>query len=169
MTETKDIQDDLKESAHKIWLAGLGALSVAGDEGRKVFTGLVEKGETYESRGRDNLDEVRDRFEDAAEKTKDRVEDAAGKAKDRVEDAAGKAKDRVEEAAGKAKGRAESAWDKIEEKLDDAVTAALGRIGVPSRDEIATLTQRVEELTAVVEQLKPAKKTAAKTAKPAGK
>ncbi|MEM1182666.1 MAG: phasin family protein, partial [Acidobacteriota bacterium] len=59
----------------------------------------------------------------------------------------------------------------VEERLDDAVGNALNRLGVPSRDEIATLTRRVEDLTRVVEQLKdqpaPAKKPAAR--KPAAK
>ncbi len=131
MTDKSDYQTDLKDNAHKIWLAGLGALQAAEEEGSKLFKNLVERGESFQGRGRETYEEV-----------KDRVGDAAGKAKD----------------------RAETTWDKVESRLDDAVTSALGRLGVPSRDEIATLTQRVEELTAVVENLKPAKKAPAKTA-----
>ena len=72
----------------------------------------------------------------------------------------------VGDVTGKAKDRAESTFEKVESRLDDAVSSALGRLGVPSRDEIATLTRRVEELTALVERLQPeaAKKPAAKTA-----
>ena len=131
MTDSKDFQADLRDNAHKIWLAGLGALQAAEEEGSKLFKNLVERGETFQSRGREQYEEV-----------KDKVEDAAGKARD----------------------RAENTWEKVEHRLDDAVSAALGRLGVPSRDEIATLTQRVEELTAVVEKLKPAKKAPAKSA-----
>lgn len=132
MTDSRDFQTDLRDNAHKIWLAGLGALQAAEEEGSKLFKNLVERGESFQSRGREQFEEV-----------KDKVEDAAGKAKD----------------------RAETTWGKVEHRLDDAVSAALGRLGVPSRDEIATLTQRVEELTAVVEKLKPAKKAPAKSAK----
>lgn len=154
MTDTTEFQDELKDSAHKIWLAGLGAMTTAGEEGSKMFKILVEKGEVYESRGRQGFDDVKDNV-------KDKVEEAAEKAKDVAE--------KAKEAAEKAKDQAGSTWEKMEEKMDGAVTAALGRLGVPNRDEIATLTQRVEELTAVVEQLKPAeKKKARKTAKPAG-
>ena len=39
--------------------------------------------------------------------------------------------------------------------LDEKLTAALHRLGVPTRDEIRNLTQRVEELNAKIEQLKP--------------
>ena len=35
----------LKESAHEIWLAGLGAFALAGDEGGRLFKQLVKKGE----------------------------------------------------------------------------------------------------------------------------
>ena len=38
-------------------------------------------------------------------------------------------------------------------QLDKQVTAALGRLGVPSRSEIQTLTRRVEELTVKVDRL----------------
>ncbi len=132
MTDTKEIREELGQTVHKIWLAGLGALSSAGEEGTKLFNNLVEKGEDYEKQGRQRFDDVR------------------GK---------------VEEAAGSARDRAGSTFSKIETKIDESVAAALARLGVPSRDEIATLTKRVEELTAVVEQLKPAaKKTTAKKA-----
>ena len=124
MTEPKDFQEDIRESAHKIWLAGLGAMQAAEEEGSKLFKNLVERGESFQSRGRERYDDVKDKVEDAADKAKD---------------------------------RAETTWEKVEQRLDEAVTSALGRLGVPSRDEIATLTQRVEELTAVVEKLKPSK------------
>lgn len=126
------IPDEVKESAQKIWLAGLGALSAAEQEGSKLFKTLVEKGEKFEGRGKTA-------YEDA----KEDMGDAFSGAKD----------------------KAETAWDKIEDRLDEVVSGALKRFGVPSRDEIATLTRRVEELTAVVEQLKPsapAKKAAGK-------
>jgi poly(hydroxyalkanoate) granule-associated protein len=38
----------LKESAHEIWLAGLGAFALAGEEGGRVFKSLVKKGEGLE-------------------------------------------------------------------------------------------------------------------------
>ena len=129
MTDKK-FQEDLKESVHKVWLAGLGAVATAEEEGSKFLKNLVEKGEAYENRGKERFTEV---------------------------------KEKVGEAADKAKDRAETTAEKMGEKFDEAVASALRRLGVPSREEIATLTKRVEELTAVVEQLRPAKKTTAKT------
>ena len=126
------IQDELKDSVNKVWLAGLGALATAEEEGMKVFKNLVERGESYEARNRERYEEVRTK---------------------------------VEETADKAKNKAGSTWDTVEDKFDETVAATMRRLGVPSRDEIATLTKRVEELTAVVEQLRPApaKKAAKKT------
>lgn len=134
------IPEEVKESAQKIWLAGLGALSAAEQEGSKLFKTLVEKGEKFEGRGKTA-------YEDA--------------------------KEDMEDAVSGAKEKAETAWDKIEDRLDEVVSGAFKRFGVPSREEIATLTLRVEELTKVVEELKPAapakkaapraKSTAAKT------
>ncbi|HWN42533.1 MAG TPA: phasin family protein [Thermoanaerobaculia bacterium] len=112
---TKNLQDELKESAHRIWLAGLGALAAAGEEGTKVFDRLVDRGREYESRGRD---EARKQYEGA-------------------------------------RSTADELWGTWSGKLDEAVTNALQRMGVPSRDEIRNLTQRVEELNAKVEMLKP--------------
>lgn len=38
----------LKESAHEIWLAGLGAFALAGEEGGRLFKQLVKKGSGME-------------------------------------------------------------------------------------------------------------------------
>lgn len=119
-TQEKTLQDDLKESAHRIWLAGLGALAAAEQEGTKVFNRLVERGREFETKGRE---EVKDTYE-------------------------------------KARTKAESTWSDVSSKVDEAVAGALHRLGVPTRDEIRTLTQKVEELTAKVESLRPRTTTA---------
>jgi len=116
------LQDDLKDSAHKIWLAGLGALAAAEQEGTKMFNRLVDRGRDVESRGKVDFKEQVDQAKVKVDKAKAKVEDA------------------VESWSG---------------KVDEAVTSALHRLGVPTREEIRTLTQRVEELNAKVEMLKP--------------
>jgi poly(hydroxyalkanoate) granule-associated protein len=110
-TQDKKLQDEVKDSAHRIWLAGLGALSAAEEEGSKLFARLVERGKGFEAEGKDQFT--------------------------------------------KAKKKAEKVYEDVTETLDDKVTAALHRLGVPTRDEIKRLTKKVEELTAKVEQLKP--------------
>lgn len=115
---TSNLQQDLRESARKIWLAGLGALATAEDQGTKVFQNLVEKGEEFEARSEKQFSKVKSKVKTATDK-------------------------------------AEAQWSKIEGAIDDKVSAAVQRLGIPSRDEVRTLTRRVEELTKKVEQLKP--------------
>lgn len=121
-TNEKKLQDDLKESAYRVWLAGLGALAAAGEEGAKAFNRLVDRGREMENRSKDD-------FKVQADKAKEQFD--------------------------KAKDKAEGQWEEWSDKLDEVLTRSLHRLGVPTRDEIRTLTQRVEELTAKVEGLKP--------------
>ena len=115
--KNEKVEGEIRESVHKIWLAGLGALAATEEEGTKIFNTLVKKGESYEARGKNE-----------AAKVKAKVESSVGKA--------------------------ESSWEKLGEAFDEKVSAAIKRLGVPSRDEITTLTKRVEELTLKVDQLK---------------
>jgi len=132
--KSAELPKELKESVNKVWLAGLGALALAEEEGSKLFKSLVKKGEEYEVRGKA---EIGKEF---------------GKLKDIVVEVRGKAGRAIEEVSGK-----------VSDKVDDQVTAALARLGVPSKDEIATLTARVEELTTLVEKLKAPKATKSTT------
>lgn len=52
-----------------------------------------------------------------------------------------------------ATARAKDFGTKVEDTVHDTVTTVLHRAGVPSRDEICTLIERVEELTKKVEKL----------------
>ena len=124
----KEVQQDLRESAHKIWLAGLGALSAAEEEGGKLFKNLVSRGEDLETRGRREV--------------KSTVKDV---------------KSGVKAGVDKAVNTVGTAWEDLGEGLDDRITSVLHRLGVPSRDEIQTLTQRIEDLAGKVDQLAPKK------------
>jgi poly(hydroxyalkanoate) granule-associated protein len=134
--KTKELQDDIMDSAHKVWLAGLGAVAMAEKEGGKFFSGLIEKGKTLED----------------------------------------KSKDQVEKARGTVTGLmtvAESYWETFGRTIDEQVTAVIHRIGVPTKEEIETLTSKVENLTVAVDKLRsketPKPRTAAKKATPAKK
>ena len=133
--KTKQVQTEITENAHQIWLAGLGAVATAQEEGGKLFKGLVKKGQDFEKVG------------------KNRVEQAKG-------------------AVTGVKVVAESYWETFERILDEKVTGVIHRIGVPTKEEIDVLTERVENLTAAIDNLrvtetpKPRTRT---TTKPAAK
>ncbi|HNZ97866.1 MAG TPA: phasin family protein, partial [Thermoanaerobaculia bacterium] len=80
--KAKKLPEEVRESASRIWLAGLGALATAEEEGSKLFKNLVKKGEEVESRGkeeigrfRDLVAEVRGKAGRAIEGVSDRIDD----------------------------------------------------------------------------------------------
>jgi poly(hydroxyalkanoate) granule-associated protein len=57
--KTKELQNDILESAHKVWLAGLGAVAMAEEEGGKFFSNLLEKGEKLEGKSKKQVEKAR--------------------------------------------------------------------------------------------------------------
>ena len=129
-----DVAKDVTDSAQKIFNAGLGALTIAGEEGSSFFNKLVARGEkvAFKGFGADQVKKIREQLDTNSEKVADAV-------KGRVKDA---------------KYMAEEASGKFEDRVQDAVAAVMKRIGVPTREEISELTASVERLTKRIEKLK---------------
>ncbi len=72
----KNTKDDLKDSVHRIWLAGLGALSAAEEEGSKLFSKLVDRGRDVESKGKVEVDKVNEKVRSGVDKAKAKAESA---------------------------------------------------------------------------------------------
>lgn len=131
----------LVESAQQIWMAGVGAFTRAQGEGSKLFEALVKEGMSIEQTTRKL---------------------ATGKV-DAVRDA-------VEDRVGVVRERASDTWDRLEKVFEERVQRALNRLGVPSREDLADLTARVESLTGELRKLGKAPAAKAATAsKPAAK
>ncbi|RZA17887.1 MAG: poly(hydroxyalcanoate) granule associated protein [Lysobacteraceae bacterium] len=108
----------ITESAQQIWLAGMGAFNRAQAEGGKLFESLVRDGLSLEQTAR--------KFTGArAEIVRDAVEGTVGQARERAADT----------------------WDKLEKVFEDRVQRALVKLGVPGRDDLNALTERVQRLT----------------------
>ena len=135
-----ELEAKVKESANRIWLAGLGAFSLAEQEGGKLFKSLVKKGESLETVGRERFQQVREGVDAATEVAKSRLESATGEVRE----------------------RAGEVWGKVEKEVDARVASALEKVGVPSKSEISRLTRRIEELTALVEKQAKSRKAPAK-------
>ena len=146
--KAKDIPQEVKESAHRVWLAGLGALARAEEEGSRFFRQLVERGEELEGQG------------------KDKASTAMDEARGTMESARGK----MQEVGREVRERGKQMAQDVGKLVDERVDRMLHRLGVPSRDEIERLTQRVEELNHRIEGMgaAPAAKPAPKP-KPAAK
>ena len=107
----------LMDSAHQVWMAGLAAFNRAQGEGGKLFENLVREGVALEQKTR--------RF-------------ATGKVDE--------ARDVVETKVAQVRERAQDTWDRLEKVFEDRVARALTKLGVPARDELQALLDRVEEL-----------------------
>ena len=125
---------DVRDAVSKVFLAGLGALAVAEEEGSKTFKKLVKKGEKVDlpGLGMDRVKAIRTQIEGAAD-------DASDAVKGRVNDA---------------KYVAGETADKAEDRVQETVKTVMKRLGVPTRQEISELTASVERLTANIETLK---------------
>jgi len=69
----------VKDNAQHIWLAGLGALATAGEEGSRVFEDLVEKGAKLEKTGRARLEKVLHKAQGRARTLRGEAEGAIGR------------------------------------------------------------------------------------------
>ena len=83
MAKKKPKKGELRASAEKVWLAGLGALATAEEEGGKAFKSLVRKGERYQKSLKKPVGDARKQVEGTVED----VRDHAGKTWKKVEDA----------------------------------------------------------------------------------
>jgi poly(hydroxyalkanoate) granule-associated protein len=139
-SKAEQITRSISGSAQQVWTAGVGAFARAQEEGSRLFEALVKEGMNIENKTRKL---------------------ATGKV-DAVRDA-------VEEKVGAVRGRASDTWDRLEKVFEERVQRALTRLGVPGRDEIAALIDRVDQLNRELRKLsgapaaeKPAKAAPAK-------
>ena len=71
----KNTQEELKDSVHRIWLAGLGAVAEVEDGGREFFDRLVERGAPIEEKQKKLTETVTERASKAARSFSKRVEE----------------------------------------------------------------------------------------------
>lgn len=63
----------IRESVEQVWLAGLGALALAEEEGSKLFRTLVKRGEGLEQTSRKQLRAISERARSAQDSTMGRI------------------------------------------------------------------------------------------------
>jgi poly(hydroxyalkanoate) granule-associated protein len=136
--KAEQLKRSISGSAQHIWMAGVGAFSRAQEEGTRLFEALVKEGMSIERNTRKL---------------------ATGKV-DAVRDA-------VEERVGQVRGRAADTWDRLEKVFEERVQRALTRLGVPGREEIAALIDRVDQLNRELRKLSGAPVKAAASSKSA--
>jgi len=117
----------VRESAQQIWQAGLGAFAKAQGEGGKVFESLVREGVSLQKR----------------------TQAAA-------EERWGAVGSRMQRLSDEVQARAGQHWDRLESIFEQRVAKALGRLGVPTVQDLEALGARLDVLSAQVAALGPA-------------
>lgn len=120
---THGVLTDVKQYTRKMWLAGLGAYVKAGQEGFDYFKELVKAGEGVEKHGKQAVHEKVDAVNERIDEVKH---------------------DAVEAVEGR--------LEQFEHAFDKRVARALNRVGMPSRKDLNDLSERLEQLSALVEQ-----------------
>lgn len=113
----------LGESAQQVWLAGLGAFNRAQQEGSKLFDSLVQDGQAYERRSRDE------------------------------HQAPGTLRDSVQSGLGQARQKSARTWEKVETAFDEQVQSVLRRLQIPSHEEVSQLQAQLQVLRLRVVEL----------------
>ncbi|HRQ65010.1 MAG TPA: phasin family protein [Xanthomonadaceae bacterium] len=112
------------ELARNVWLAGLGAVSVAQQKGRATFGSLVSEGRSFQSR---------------SEKVARTVAKDVNKG--------------LKDILVPVRARVEKGIEQAGNTVENVVGGVLNRFGVPSRAEIRELTTRVTELNRQIKSL----------------
>lgn len=136
-TKASAVQEQLLNTVHQVWLAGLGAASKAQSGAPKLFDELVKEGARVHASTSKAADQaVRSAMTKAQAAIQGRVSDAREKASDTLEG--------------------------LEKMFQTRVQRALQQIGVPSSREIEKLSARVDVLNANIEKLARKRATPAK-------
>lgn len=136
------LPEDLEKRAREVWLAGLGVVAVAEEEGTKLYDRFVERGRRIDKDTValfDSLVKKGIQFENAG---RQRLNAA-------VEDVQTTQRKVTEDVTKNVARRVEGTVDEVAQRFGEL----LERFGVPTRDEVRTLTAKVEALAAKVDTL----------------
>ena len=129
------LPDELVERGREVWLAGLGALSRVEEEGDRVFQDLVNRGQSYEEKRRQQFDDATAEINDELNKQQESISEEFNRRFDDVSR-------RVSDAA-----------QTVEKTVSTTLNDTLGRLGVPTRNEVQGLSSKVGQLSEKLDAL----------------
>jgi len=108
----------------KVWLAGLGAVALAGEGGSRLFAALVEEGEKVETQThqvtQEKVEAVKTQWEHTVEDLRDRATDT---------------------------------FDGVEQLVEDRMARVLLRLGVATSEDVQELLERMENINSNIKAL----------------
>lgn len=118
--DAQPLAETIRDSAQSIWLAGLGAFAKAQEEGEKVFDTLVQQGQALQHRTQ--------MFTGGSVHQPSAVPSASGAPVQPIV------------------GRPAGPWDRLENIFDERVARSLGRLEIPTAQELHALVRRIDAL-----------------------
>ena len=82
----RPLPESVQDSAHLIWLAGLGAFAKVGEEGGKLFEKLIKEGEKVEKKAREAASSKLEEAQGKVDETRNKVADTWDKVEQLFED-----------------------------------------------------------------------------------
>ncbi|MBS0388363.1 MAG: phasin family protein [Proteobacteria bacterium] len=122
------VQAQMLEGLHKVWLAGMGAVSKAQHGAPKMFDELVAEGARFQADTRDSAEAA-------------------------LRGALGSVQQRINAGVTGARGQANEALANLEKIFQTRVHRALAQLGVPSAAEVHALGKRIDALNANIDRL----------------
>jgi poly(hydroxyalkanoate) granule-associated protein len=83
-SQIRKFPNELLGSARKVWLASLGTVALAEEEGARLFERLVDRGRSLESQGREQLAKVRSQAEAQLDEAQAALDTQVAKAVERL-------------------------------------------------------------------------------------
>ncbi len=130
-----NLPGELIDRGRDLWLAGLGAVATVEKEGSELIETLEKQGDKILT---DLQKEANRLFKDLVK----RGEQTEKKGRKRLTAVVGEVEERQKEMTGK-----------LESLVSETVEAALGRLDIPTRREVQTLTKKVDTLMTQVDAL----------------
>jgi len=135
-SDKKEIPD-LKDAVSKIWMAGVGALKKAEEEGSKIFKSLVEKGQEFQETSKDvsqkQVDKISGILKGSVDSVKGTIDDIASK---------------------------EGIFEKL--GFEDIMDSVLKKFGVVTKKEFERLTKKINDLNKTISELRKSAQNAKK-------
>ena len=153
-----DALEKIEDSAHKIWLAGLGAFSKAEQEGGKMFKSLIKEGASVEERYREHLVGSMKKAASTTASTIDHMEEMFEK--------------RMSEAMSRVQTPAAESMDAIVKQMGELRSSILGLMGIspetPAKKRAAPKKKAVKKKVVTKRPATAKKPTVRKAAKKVG-
>jgi len=120
---------------NQIWMAGIGVVKTAQEEGVKMIRSFIEKGEEFHV------------------KSKDVTESSIHKASSILQGGVGSVRGKIDDIVASPHV---GLFDKL--GLEDALSAVFKKIGIPTKKELDILTRKIERLSSSVKEIRSSMK-----------